>query len=258
MTCCHWMARKLLKLSHVSKQRFLKKQQVFKGSSLQSGEGNGNPLQCSCLENSRDGGAWWTAVSGVAQSRTRLKRLSSSSSSLQSCFYKPVKFAKDLPSNLLFHFSLTTLQRTIPLLFYRWKAWNLERNDLYEVGEGPWEGMTTSWPMSGTWTNGDFTLSPTLVITLYPPCPLEKEMAPHSSTLAWKIPWMEEPGRLQSMGSRRVAHNWVTSLSLFTLMHWRRTWQPTPVFLPGESQGWGSLVGCHLWGCTGSGTTETT
>ena len=45
------------------------------------GEGNGNPVQCSCLENPRDGGAWWAAVSGVAQSRTRLKRLSSSSSS---------------------------------------------------------------------------------------------------------------------------------------------------------------------------------
>ena len=45
------------------------------------GEGNGNPLQCSCLQNPRDGGAWWAAVSGVAQSRTRLKQLSSSSSS---------------------------------------------------------------------------------------------------------------------------------------------------------------------------------
>ena len=67
-------------------------------------------------------------------------------------------------------------------------------------------------------------------------------MAPHSSTLAWKIPWMEEPGRLQSMGSRRVGHDWATSLSLFTFLHWRRKWQPTPVFLPGESQGWGSLV----------------
>ena len=43
------------------------------------GEGNGNPLQCSCLENPRDGGAWWAAVYGVAQSRTPLKRLSSSS-----------------------------------------------------------------------------------------------------------------------------------------------------------------------------------
>ena len=61
-------------------------------------------------------------------------------------------------------------------------------------------------------------------------------MAPHSSTLAWKIPWMEEPGRLQSMGSLRVGHDWATSLSLFTFMHWRRKWQPTPAFLPGESQ----------------------
>ena len=58
----------------------------------------------------------------------------------------------------------------------------------------------------------------------------------HSSTLAWKIPWMEEPGRLQSMESLRVRHDWETSLSLFTFMHWRRKWQPTPVFLPGESR----------------------
>ena len=87
---------------------------------------------------------------------------------------------------------------------------------------------------------------------------MEKAMAPHSSTLAWKIPWTEEPGRLQIMGSQRVGHNWATSLSLFTFMHWRRKWQPTPVFLPGESQGWGSLVGHHLWGCTESDTTEAT
>ena len=71
-------------------------------------------------------------------------------------------------------------------------------------------------------------------------------MAPHSSTFAWKIPWTEEPGRLQSMRSLRVGQDWVTSLSLFTFMHWRRKWQPTPVFLPGESQGRGSLVGCRL------------
>ena len=87
---------------------------------------------------------------------------------------------------------------------------------------------------------------------------LEKAMAAHSSTLAWKIPWTEEPGRLQSMGSVRVRHDWVTSLSLFTFMHWRRKWQPTPVFLPGESQGWGSLVGCCLWGHTESDTTKVT
>ena len=79
-----------------------------------------------------------------------------------------------------------------------------------------------------------------------------------SSTLTWKIPWTEEPARLQSMGLLRVGHNWATSLSLFTFMHWRWKWQPTPVFLPGESQGWGSLVSCRLWGHTESDTTDAT
>ena len=83
-------------------------------------------------------------------------------------------------------------------------------------------------------------------------------MAPHSSTLAWKIPWTEEPVRLQSMGSLRVRHDWATSLSLFTFMRWRRKWRPTPLFLPGESQGRGGLVGCHLWGRTELDTTEVT
>ena len=83
----------------------------------------------------------------------------------------------------------------------------------------------------------------------------EKAMAPYSSTLAWKIPWAEEPGRLQSMGSLRVRHDWATWLSLFAFMHWRRKWQPTPIFLPGESQGQRSLLGCHLWGRTESDTT---
>ena len=83
-------------------------------------------------------------------------------------------------------------------------------------------------------------------------------MAPHSSTLAWRILWTEEPGRLQSMGSLGVRHDWATSLSLFTFMHWRRKWQPTPVFLLGESQGRVSLMGCHLWRRTESDTPETT
>ena len=86
----------------------------------------------------------------------------------------------------------------------------------------------------------------------------EKAMAPHSSTLAWKIPRTGKPGGLQFKGSLRVGHNWATSLSLFTFMHWKRKWQPTPVLLPGESQGQGSLVGCHLWGCIESDRTEAT
>ena len=83
-------------------------------------------------------------------------------------------------------------------------------------------------------------------------------MAPHSSTPAWKTPWMEEPSGLKSMGSLRVGQDSATSLSLFTFLHWRRQWQPTPVFLPGESQGRVSLVGCRLWGHTELDTTEAT
>ena len=119
------------------------------------GEGNGNPLQCSCLENPRDGGAWWAAFYGVAQSRTQLKRLSSSSS----------------------------------------RRWH--------------------------------------------PTPL---------LLPGKIPWMQEPGMLQSMGSRRVGHDWATSLSLFTFMHWRRRWQPIPVFSPVRIPGTGKPDGLPSMG----------
>ena len=74
---------------------------------------------------------------------------------------------------------------------------------------------------------------------------LEKAMAPHSRTLAWKIPRMEEPGGLQSMGSLRVGHDWATSLSLFTFMHWRRKWQPTPVSClenPRDGRAWWAAV----------------
>ena len=66
-----------------------------------------------------------------------------------------------------------------------------------------------------------------------------RQWHPTPVLLPGKIPWTQEPGRLQSMGSVRVRHDWATSLSLFTFMHWRRKWQPTPEFLPGESQGRG-------------------
>ena len=85
---------------------------------------------------------------------------------------------------------------------------------------------------------------------------LEKAMAPHSSTLAWRILGTAEPGGLQSMGSLRIRHNWATSLSLFTFMHWRRQWQPTPALLPGKSHGRRSLIGCSPWGCKKLDTTE--
>ena len=64
--------------------------------------------------------------------------------------------------------------------------------------------------------------------------------------------------RLQSTGSQRVRYDWATSLSLFTFIHWRSKWQHTPVFVPGESQGRQSLVGCLLWSLTESDATEAT
>ena len=83
-------------------------------------------------------------------------------------------------------------------------------------------------------------------------------MAPHSSTLAWKIPWMEDPGRLQSMESLEGQ----TRLSDFTFtFHFHALEKEmvlTPMFLPGESQGRGSLVDCRLWGRTESDMTEVT
>ena len=85
-------------------------------------------------------------------------------------------------------------------------------------------------------------------------------MAPHSSTLAWKISWMEEPGGCNPWGRKEsdTTERLYFHFSLFTFMHWRKKWQPTPEFLPGESQGWGSLVGCYLWGRTELDTTEVT
>ena len=84
---------------------------------------------------------------------------------------------------------------------------------------------------------------------LLPPSPPILSLGQDQGFFQWvacKIPWVEEPGRLQSLGSRRVRHDRATSLWLFTFMPWRRKWKPTPVLVPGESQGWGSLVGCHL------------
>ena len=90
-----------------------------------------------------------------------------------------------------------------------------------------------NWASFSLWSSL-FILSGAISL-LFPSSILEKAMETHSNTLTWQIPWIEEPGRLQSMGLLGVGHDWATSLSLFTFMHWRRKWQPTPVFLPGES-----------------------
>ena len=85
----------------------------------------------------------------------------------------------------------------------------------------------------------------------------EKAMAPHSSTLAWKIPWMEEPGRLQSMGSLRVGHDSDFTFT-FHLHALEKDMATHSTVLAWRIPGMGSLVGCHLWGRTESDTTEAT
>ena len=138
---------------------------------------------------------------------------------------------------------------------------------------------TYSWTSLVAQTVNLPTIQETWVQSLGREDTLEKEKATHSSTLAWRIPWREEPGRLQSMGSKRVGHDWATSLSLsfrnlqlvchyhdikpksFCLefrrpgfdpwvekVPWRMKWQPSPVLLPGESHGGRSLVGYSPWG----------
>ena len=75
---------------------------------------------------------------------------------------------------------------------------------------------------------------------------------------AWGIPGTEEPGGRPSMGLHRVGHDWNDLACMHACMDWRRKWQPIPVFLPGESQGQRSLVGCCLWGCTELDMTDAT
>ena len=136
------------------------------------GEGDGNPLQCSCLEDPRDRGAQWSAVYGVAQSRTQLKRLSSNSSSNPS-----LAFREDFP---LYHCS-----GFLGFLI----AWWLPRR---------LNGKESAWQCRRheTW-----------IQSLGQKYPLEEEMATHPSVLAWKIPWTEKPGGLQFMGSQRFGHD---------------------------------------------------
>ena len=114
------------------------------------------------------------------------------------------------------------------------------------------------WPHLSTWPLGGSALA-----LHSPPCALEMAAALPAKT-SWhnKAPRQKRsvcsPCLLLKARNNLFERSQRTSLSLFPFMHWRRKWQPTPVFLPGESQGRGSLVGCRLWGHTESDTTEVT
>ena len=154
------------------------------------GEGNGNQLQCSCLENPRDGEAWWAAVYGVAQ-----KRLSSSSST-PTMGYPGGSVVKNPPTNA------------------GDSGWILGLGRSPGEGNGnPLQCSCLENPMDrGAWwaiVHGvvrDRTRLSDFTFTSHFHA-LEKEMATHSSVLAWRIPGTGEPGGLPSVGSHRVGHN---------------------------------------------------
>ena len=153
--------------------------------------------------------------------------------------------------NICTHFSVHLCFQFSRVYTLEWNCWII------------WKLYLTSWMTAKLFFKvvAPFYVPPTMgiLISLYPhqylilfylsyPSGYEKAMAPHSSTLAWKIPWIEEPGGLQSMGSQRIGYDWATLLSLFAFMQWRRQWHSTPVLSPGKSHGRKSLVGCSPWG----------
>ena len=173
------------------------------------GEGNGNPLQCSCLENPRDGGAWWAAVYGVAQSRTQLKRLSSSKciwiskSVVVIQLFNHVQLMCD-PTRLFCPQDFPGKNSGVGCCFLLQGMFLIQGLKLHLL-----QWQVDSLPLSPPGKpNGKSIVT---VIFLHFISLIEVNYGtgdvPHSSTLAWIIPWTEEPGRLQSIGSLRVGHN---------------------------------------------------
>ena len=174
-------------------------------------EGNGTPLQYSCLENPMGGGAWWAAVCGVAKSRLRL-------------------------SDFTFTFHVHVLEKEMTT-HSSVLAWRIP-------GTGEPGGLLSmgSHRVGHDWSDlaeGEGSGTPLQYSCLENPI----------NRGAWQASVHGVAGSRTRLSDFTFA---------FHFMHWRRKWQPTPVFLPGESQGWGSLVGCHLWGRTESDTTEVT
>ena len=208
-------------------------------------KGHGTPLQFSCLGNPVDRRAWRSTVHGVSKSQTWQKQLST-------LFIFPKLY------QLIFLCNAFYSKKRKAIYWSRVQSrWHIAFSHVFNLQSGRVSQLCVFDDLAIFRSTGQLFYVASFSLGLSYDSSGEGN-APHSSTLAWKIPWMEEPRRLQSMGSLRVGYDWATSLSLFTFMHWRRKWQPTPVFLPGESQGWGSPVGCRLWGHTELDTTEVT
>ena len=179
-----------------------------------SGEGNGNPLQYSCLENPMDRGAWYAAVHGVTRSWIQL-----SDFTFTFHFHAFEKKMATQSNVLAWRIPGTGEPGGLPSMRSHrvWHDWS----NLAAAAAVPCSGLSR-WPSGkgSAYKDGD----KMRVWSLGREDPLEEGMVTHSSILAWRLPWTEEPDGLQSMGSWIVGHDWATSLSLFTFMYWRRKW----------------------------------
>ena len=146
-----------------------------------------------------DGGAWWATVHGVAKSRTRLRNFT----------FQGLKPCASTEGDLGSIFGSGTKIPHAARCGQKSKKQTLQTTLL----EAYWIHPSFVWAsLVSQMVNHLSTMRETQVQSLGGEDLLEKGMAAHSSILAWKILWMEEPGRLQSMGSQRVRHDWVTSL----------------------------------------------
>ena len=110
------------------------------------GEGNGNPLQCSCLENPRDRGAWWASIYGVAQSRTRLKRLSSSSSSRCERVGSGTRWTNSIPKPIHYYLEAASEGRKDPRLEARtWTMYSEGQKGLNHLPSPPRTTLATNF-----------------------------------------------------------------------------------------------------------------
>ena len=170
------------------------------------GEGNGTLLQYSCLENPMDRGAWWAAVHGVSKSQTRL-----SDFTFTFYFHALEKEMATHSSVLAWRIPGTGKPGGLPFLGshrvgHDWSDLAAAAAVCFSIGASQVALMVKNLPANVN--AGDVRDK---VRSLGLEDALEKEMATHSSILAWKIPWTEELGRLQSMGSQRFGHDWATN-----------------------------------------------